>query len=68
MNVAALKCQLVSMRAAIDAALAVLSEDEPQEPEECQHPEEARIDMSTMGHLGAWRCGICGYECEGGEV
>lgn len=67
MNLQALKCQLVSMRAAIDAALAVLSEDEPPEPQECRHPEEARIDKSTMGHPDAWQCGICGYEHEGGD-
>ena len=67
MNLQALKHQLVSMRAAIDAALAVLSEDEPLEPQECQHPAEARIDKSTMGHPGAWQCVICGYEREGGD-
>lgn len=68
LNVAALRHQLLSMRAAIDAALAILTEDEQlQGPQECQHPEEARIDIAVMGHPDAWQCGVCGYVHQGGD-
>ena len=56
--------QLLSLRAAVDAALALLSAEEPEQSKGCQHPEERRVDMSTMGHR-KWRCRDCGHE-EGG--
>lgn len=62
MHLQALKHQLVSMRAAIDAALILLGEEEEQ-PQGCQHPQESRLDMSTMGHI-RWQCGLCGYTHE----
>ena len=30
--------------------------------EGCQHPEEARIDMSTPRDWGHWICSVCRYD------
>lgn len=47
--------QLLIIKAAVNTALEMLMPDE-----ECTHPEEARIDYSTMGGE-AWGCRKCGY-------
>ena len=61
MNRDALIHQLVSMRAGIDAALAILTEDQP--PDETSCPHEDRTDMSTMG-IEKWECNTCGHRHE----
>lgn len=55
--------QLLSMRAAIDAMLAMLCppvEGDPAQAQDCQHPEKHREDISTMGHK-RWLCKQCGH-------
>ena len=62
MNREALIHQLVSVRSAIDAALAIMTEDQqPDDPQPCQH--EDRTDMSTMG-IERWECNVCGHKYE----
>ena len=31
-------------------------------PEECQHPEDKRIDLSTFGDLDHWICRACRFD------
>lgn len=59
--------QLISLRATVDAMLAVLTgtEPEPEVPPGCQHPEERRQNMAVMGKPNRWRCRDCGH-VEGG--
>ena len=58
MNMEALVHQLLSVRAAIDAALSIIQEDE------CHHPPESRRVMTVMGGPERWVCEVCGYEYE----
>jgi rubrerythrin len=64
--------QLEAAKTALDTALLLIRAAEHGE-EVCQHPENERENMSTMGHLGRWRCKRCGFtfepepEKEGGE-
>lgn len=61
MNREALIQQLISVRAAIEAALLLLQEPEAEpEPPGCQHPPAQRMDLSTMGHP-RWQCKQCGH-------
>lgn len=50
----ALKAQLKAVIAMVEAVLLQIDDGE------CQHPQEERIDMSTMGRE-AWMCRTCGY-------
>lgn len=59
-NKQALINQLVSMRAAIDACLFLLQEEEIND--ECNHPEQHRLNLTTMGGKEHWSCKVCGYE------
>ena len=51
----ALCLTLVSIHELIEALLEMLHPG-------CLHPMDERDDLSTMGHLGEWRCRKCGYE------
>lgn len=69
-----LRSSIDAQAAAVDAALALLAEDDPPKEEggiECPHPTGMRESMATMGHEGRWRCRLCGYihdpEPEGGS-
>lgn len=55
-NKEALVNQLISIRAAVDAALSLLAN------EECTHPKDKRINYSTLGGREHWECGVCGFE------
>jgi rubrerythrin len=36
---------------------------EVEESDECQHPDEARVDMRTLSSRGEhWICSVCRYE------
>ncbi len=70
---------LLSIRAAVEAALTMYDEEEPQgeappelvsspDPAVCQHPLTARVQLNTMGSQNAWICGVCGVEGSGSEV
>ncbi len=66
LNREALVCQLLSMRAAIDAALAILGEGETGGPDKsgppsCKHPPERRVSLPTQGR-DHWVCQDCGFE------
>ena len=37
--------------------------EEGEQAPVCEHPMQARRDMSTMGHI-SWQCKICGYAFE----
>lgn len=54
MNNELIKAQLKAVIAMAESIILELDE------EECQHPIDDRIDLSTMGHE-AWQCGVCGY-------
>jgi len=68
-NQEALMGILLSLRAAseanaraIDAAICLLGGDTvPEVDGPCQHPEDKRIKIPTMGGEDSWYCGICGY-------
>lgn len=55
MNMEALKHQLISMRAQIDAALFLLQEHEPT----CKH--EVRLNLATLGGPNEWICKDCDF-------
>lgn len=44
-----------------DQLIAKLS-GEPIQPEGCQHPEDKRINITTMGGPRSWLCKLCDYE------
>ena len=52
--------QLDGVAASVQAAIAQI---EPEAERPCDHPEEARLQMSAMG-LEKWRCRRCGFEYE----
>lgn len=53
--------QLEIMQAAIETVTALLDGcEEASEETECCHPDESKIDMSTMGGE-EWICGVCGF-------
>lgn len=56
LNKQALVNQLISMRAAIDAALSILAAQEDQ----CQHTRKE--SKATFGSSPKWRCLDCGEE------
>ncbi len=63
--------QLLAIRASVDAMLALLAPEEPEDGGgECNHPPQVRQDLSTMG-IERWQCKLCGYLFErktgGGE-
>lgn len=50
--------QLVAIRSTVEALIILIQAEE--EENTCTHPEDSRIDMSTMGHP-RWQCGVCDY-------
>lgn len=58
--------RLIGVEAKLDTIISflLLPEGSPghrgEDPAQCQHPKEARIDMRTMG-WERWQCGECGY-------
>jgi transposase-like protein len=67
MNVEALRKQLESMLLQLDGVAAsvqaAMAQIQPEAERPCDHPEEARLNMSAMG-LERWRCRHCGFEYE----
>lgn len=59
----ALKIQHDAMGALIEALLCVAMDMEEEQPQDCQHPSDQRIDMSTMGAI-RWQCKLCGHQHE----
>lgn len=59
--------QINAIRASADAVIFMLEEEveaeDQNQAQDCPHPNNARIDCSTMGHK-AWTCSLCGYEEE----
>lgn len=53
--------QLVSMRAQIDALLALLTSGEDGA---CIHPPDKRLNLTTMGGPTKWQCRLCDHEHE----
>jgi hypothetical protein len=43
--------------ARLDAVTAI-----PEESDECQHPEEQRVDMSSFGDFNHWICRVCRFD------
>jgi len=65
----AAKSAVKSADEGIDAALLYLIEqgDAPEfDPENCDHPEDARAPVPVMGDKEVWICKLCGH-VEGGE-
>lgn len=48
---------LKGITARLDAFAAMTSE-----PTECQHPEDARVSLSTFGDPDHWVCRICKFD------
>ena len=48
------------LEAAAAAIRAVISSPEESPPAACDHPEDQRIDLSTMG-VTRWQCKVCGH-------
>ncbi len=60
----AMRAQLQALEGQVEAILALVTEDAP--PRGCQHPAQAREDLSTFGsEREHWICKNCGHE-EGG--
>ena len=67
----AMKYLILSIRAAAEAALAMIDEESgEQKPPEltaspnpalCEHPLDQRVQLITMGSAGEWICGVCGH-------
>lgn len=67
----AMKYVLLSIRAAVEAALNMIDEESgEQKPPElaaspdpalCEHPLDQRVKLGTMGAAGEWICGVCGF-------
>lgn len=58
MDERALRAQLVAIRAQVDAILVSLASEAAQAV--CQHPPEARRDLSVMGGTSRYECRACG--------
>lgn len=63
-NKDALAKQLISLRAAIDAALLLLGFDQGEKDYQlqCDHPKRDRKVLTTMGGPEHWICQNCGFE------
>ena len=48
--------ELSGIRRALETAIAPA----PQEPQECQHPQESRKTLSGFGEPEEFVCGVCG--------
>ena len=68
----AMKYLILSIRAACEAALAMIDDEESGEqkppeltaspdPARCEHPLDQRVHLGTMGSEGDWICGVCGF-------
>ena len=55
----ALRAALVAIRAQVDAVLAQLAADEIGAGA-CEHPAQARRDLSVMGQTPRYECRACG--------
>lgn len=60
MNPEILMQLLLAMRAQIDVMLSLVRAGQ-EECTGCPHPEDARIDTSTMGGRRSWLCKDCGH-------
>ena len=50
------------------AQMAELPEAPATDPDvSCEHPEDARLDLSTLGETH-WLCQACGYEWRAGQA
>lgn len=59
----ALKIQHDAMGALIEALLCVAMDMDEGQSQDCPHPPNQRINMSTMG-TERWQCKLCGYQHE----
>jgi hypothetical protein len=56
---AAIGLQQIALLEQLIAAVTVVE----VETDECQHPEDARVDMRTLSSRGEhWLCSVCRYE------
>ena len=58
MSIQSIRAQLLAIKTMADSILSELADDEIGE---CQHPEDVRVNASTMGEE-RWICSICGYQ------
>lgn len=52
---------IVELLTDIRSALVVMTL-RPEDSDECEHPEDQRINMSTMGDLNHWVCRVCRWD------
>jgi hypothetical protein len=68
----AMRYLILSIRAACEAALALIDDEETGEqrppeltaspdPALCEHPHDQRVRIDAMGSEGSWICGVCGF-------
>lgn len=63
-QLAALRAQISVLAEQVDSAILLVAGMQPEEQDEgCAHPEDQRIDLSTMG-VRRWECRVCGYRFE----
>lgn len=61
MNKDAVLHQLMAARASIDALISTfMVETSPG----CTHPENQRLNLTTMGGPKQWTCKACGFTCD----
>jgi len=58
----AVVAQALSLQTQIMALLALLGQGEEAAESACEHPDDERMNMRTMGAGEHWRCRLCGHE------
>ena len=53
---------LIEIRDMMRTLIAAANEEQPDPFETCQHPEESRVDMSTLSDRNHWVCKDCRYD------
>lgn len=57
--------QLYILRAQVDILIAMEEGIVPEQPVECPHPEEKRVDATNMGQEPHFYCKACGQDVLG---
>jgi hypothetical protein len=63
-----MRSQLATLDAQIESVLFSLDEYEEEKSFECDHPEDRRLNLTTMGGPERWECKDCGYVYDESEV
>lgn len=59
--------QLAVLDAQIQSVFFSLDEEQVEANYECDHPDDRRLNLTTMGGPERWECKDCGFEYNEGE-